>query len=49
LARIDEKNPANILVGFQPRERDQRWENDGEESFGRVEVTPAKNPDHGEG
>jgi hypothetical protein len=36
LARIGEKNPTNTLLGFLPRDRDQRWENDGGESSGRV-------------
>ena len=44
LARIGDKNPANTLVGFRPRDRDQRWENGRRESSGQVGVTPAKNP-----
>jgi hypothetical protein len=49
LASFGEKNPTNILVGFQPRDQDQRWENGGGESSGRVGVTPAKNLGRGEG
>jgi hypothetical protein len=46
LARIGEKNPMNSLVGFRPRDRDQRWENGAGETSGRVGVTPAKNLGH---
>jgi hypothetical protein len=44
LARIDEENPTNTLVGFLPRYRGQRWENGGGRAPGGSEVTPARNP-----
>ena len=43
LARIIEEDSANTLVGFWPRDRDQRGEN-----IGRVGVIRVRNSDHGE-
>jgi hypothetical protein len=48
LARIDEENPTNTLVGFWPRDRGQGWENGGGRAPGGSRVTSARNPDCGE-
>jgi hypothetical protein len=48
LVGTGEEGPVNTLAGLQPRERDQRREN-ARGCSGWVGMTPAMNPDHGEG
>jgi hypothetical protein len=48
LARIDEENLANTLVGFWPRDRGQRWENGGGRAPGGSGLIPARIPSRGE-
>jgi hypothetical protein len=48
LARIGKENPTNTPVGFWPRDRGQRWENDEGRAPGGLGVTPARNPSRGE-
>jgi hypothetical protein len=43
LPRIGEENRTNTLVGFWPRDRGQRWENNGGRAPSGSGVTPVRN------
>jgi hypothetical protein len=49
LARTEEEDSANSLVGLWPRDQGERGENGGGEGSGRVGAILGRNSDHGEG